>query len=129
LRTAPISAQPALRSTSLVYASVVRSLTETSFPDFVREKHAAAVLFDAEWDIDHRSAIRREMLVAEEALGDRANFGEVDSDECKELAKSIPILNVPSVVYFIKGTVMLILIGAEQNVRATLEHLLQSTPE
>jgi len=38
-----------------------------------------------------------------------------------KLAKSIPILNVPSVVYYRDGKLVAALIGAGQNVRLHLE--------
>ena len=73
----------------------MRVLTQADTETFLAEKPAAAIHFDASWDEDHRANTRRVMADAEQV-----NFGEVDCDRDPELAKSIPILNVPSVVYF-----------------------------
>jgi hypothetical protein len=59
------------------------------------EKRAAVIHFDANWDAKHRAITRDSMADAERVLAERVNFGEVDCDP--KLAKSIPILSVPSV--------------------------------
>jgi thioredoxin-like negative regulator of GroEL len=64
------------------------------------------------------------MADAEQVLGGRVNCGEVDCDSDPELAKSIPILNVPSVAYYRDGKLVGALIGAGQNVRLHLERVL-----
>ena len=61
------------------------------------------------------------MANADQVLAGRVNFGEVDCDNDPELAKSIPILNVPSVAYYWDGKLVGTLIGANQNVRLVLE--------
>jgi thioredoxin-like negative regulator of GroEL len=68
------------------------------------------------------------MLEAEEALVDQVNFGEVDCDRDRELAKSIPVLNVPTVAYYRDGGLIVALIGAQQNIRARLERVLRGEP-
>ena len=55
----------------------MRILTSAEFQSFVGANQAAAVHFDADWDIDYRPITRRLMLKAEEVLGDQVNFGEV----------------------------------------------------
>jgi hypothetical protein len=57
-------------------------------------------------------------------LGHRANFGEVDSDTDPELAKSIPVPNVPLVAYYRDGKLIGALVGAGQDVRAQIERTL-----
>jgi thioredoxin-like negative regulator of GroEL len=100
-------------------------LSSEEFKSFVEAKPAAAVHFDAEWDSRYRPVVHRRMLDAEEALADQVNFGEVHCESNPELAKSVPILNVPSVAYYRNGTLIAALIGAEQNVRARLERVLR----
>ena len=78
----------------------MRVPTQADIETFLAEKPAAAIHFDASWDEDHRANTRRVMADAEQVLAEHVNFGEVDCDRDPELAKSIPILNVPSVVYF-----------------------------
>jgi len=68
------------------------------------------------------------MADAEQVLADRVNSGEVDSDRDPELAKSIPILNVPQVAYYRDGKLVGALIGAGQNVRVHLERVLRGDP-
>jgi len=103
----------------------MRLLTSTDFQSFVEAKQAAAVHFDAEWDFAYRPVLRRRMREAEEVLADRVNFGEVDCDRSLDLAKSIPIPNVPLVAYYRNGELVAALIGAEQDVRARMERVLR----
>lgn len=99
-------------------------LDSAQFDSFVEGKPVAAVHFDAEWDSHHRAIMRQKMLEAEEVLGDRVNPGEFDCMSGPELAKSIPILNVPSVAYYGDGKLIAVLIGTQENVRALLERIL-----
>jgi hypothetical protein len=68
------------------------------------------------------------MADAEQVLAERANFGEVDCDSDPELAKSIPILNVPTVAYYRDGKLAGVLIGTNQDVRLHLERVLRGDP-
>lgn len=106
----------------------MRLLTSTDFQAFVAAKPAAAIHFDAEWDVSYRAVLRERMLEAEEALANEANFGEVDCDRNLELAKSIPLLNVPAVAYYRNGKFVAVIGRAKQNVRAHLERLLRDLP-
>jgi len=81
----------------------MRLLTVADIALFLAEKAAAAIHFDANWDARYRAVTRTAMADAEHLLADRANFGEVGCDNYPELAKSIPILNVPSVAYYRDG--------------------------
>jgi thioredoxin-like negative regulator of GroEL len=65
------------------------------------------------------------MLKAEKELGDRANFGEVDVDRDMELAKSLRLLNVPTVAYYRNGQLVALLTGCRQNVRSRLERVMR----
>ena len=75
--------------------------SKADFESFVAHKRAAAVHFDAAWDVDYRPVTRRRMLEAEEVLAEQVNFGEVDCQANPELATAAHILNVPSVAYYI----------------------------
>jgi thioredoxin-like negative regulator of GroEL len=109
-------------------ATIMRLLTRTDVESFVAAKQAAAIHFDAEWDRNHRTVVRRKMEEAEQVLGEQVNFGEVDCDLAPELAKSVPVLNVPSVVYYREGKLIAALVGAEQDVRDSLERILRGEP-
>ncbi len=102
----------------------MRMLTQSDVAAFVAEKPAAAIHFYAKWDA-HRSRTRSNMASAEESLADAANFGEVDCDLEPELAKSIPILNVPSVAYYRGGKLVGTVIGETQDVCLYLERVLR----
>src|ERR1700720_4700346 len=78
-------------------------LNSQQFESFIVAKRAAAVHFDAEWNGSYRAFMRRQMREAEASLREKVNFGEVDCDASPELAKSIPILNLPSVAYYAGG--------------------------
>jgi thioredoxin-like negative regulator of GroEL len=106
----------------------MRLVTQTDIAVFLAEKPAAAIHFDANWDAKYRAIIRSAMADAERVLADRANFGEVDCDRDPELAKSIPILNVPSVAYYRDGKLVGALIGAGQNIRVHLDRVLRGDP-
>jgi thioredoxin 1 len=103
----------------------MRLLTGGEFESFVAAKPAAAIHFDAAWDKTYRPIVRRKMENAKENLDEQVNFGEVDCDCDPELAKSIPVLNVPSVAYYRNGTLIRVLVGAEQNVQIHLERILR----
>ena len=106
----------------------MRALTQADIAFFLAEKPAAAIHFDANWDAKYRAVTRGAMADAEQVLAGRVNFGEVDCDSDPELAKSIPILNVPSVAYYRDGKLVGALIGAGQNVRLHLERVLRGDP-
>jgi thioredoxin-like negative regulator of GroEL len=95
----------------------MKQIESQHFPSFINAKRAAAVHFDAEWNESYRTLLRRRMRDAESSLGTEANFGEVDRDASPELARSIPILNVPSMAYYAEGKLIAVLAGAEQDVR------------
>jgi len=97
----------------------MRVLPQADIRFFLAEKPAAAIHFDAKWDATHRVVTRSAMADAEQVLAERANFGEVDCDSDPELAKSIPILNVPSVAYYRDGKPVGVLIGANQTCDST----------
>lgn len=104
---------------------MVQKLSADNYEDFVRQKRAAAVHFDADWDIDYRPITRRRMNDAAQALGEDVNFAEVDCDREAELARSLLVLNVPTVVYYIDGYLAGVLIGARQNILERLKRLLR----
>ena len=104
---------------------MIRQLTRANYESFVRQKRAAAVHFDAEWDVGHRTIIHLKMIEAAEVLAEHVNFGEVDCDREVELAKSIRVLNVPTVAYYVDGNLAGVLVGARQNILGRLERLLR----
>jgi thioredoxin-like negative regulator of GroEL len=89
---------------------------------------AAAIHVDANWNAKYRAVTRSAMADAEQVLAERVNFGEVDCDVDPELAKSVPIINLPSVAYYRNGMLVAALIGANQNVRLHLESILRGDP-
>jgi thioredoxin-like negative regulator of GroEL len=107
---------------------MMRLLTKTDAESFVAVKPASAVHFDAEWDERYRTILRGKMEEAEQVLGEQVNFGEVDCDLSPELAKAIPVVNVPSVAYYLDGKLIAALVGAEQDVLGNLERLLHGEP-
>lgn len=68
------------------------------------------------------------MAEAEAGLGELANFAEVDCDVEVELARLIPVTNVPLVAYFRDGRRVAALIGGGQNVRARVARVLRNEP-
>ena len=108
--------------------ATVQQLTAESYEAFIREKRAAAVHFDAEWDIGYRPITRRKMQEAEAALSEQANFGEVDCDREIPLAKSIGLVGVPAVAYYLDGVLVAVLLGVRQNVRGRVESLVRGEP-
>jgi hypothetical protein len=79
---------------------MVRLLKGEDYEEFVREKRAAAVHFDADWDVGYRPITRQRMREAEQVLAGEVNFGEIDVDRDIPLAKSIGLLGVPAVAYY-----------------------------
>ena len=103
----------------------MRLLNAPDIESFVMAKPAAAIHFDADWDKTYRTIVSRKMADAEAVLGRQVNFGEVDCDSNPEVARSIPVLNVPLVAYYRHGKLVASLIGAEQNVQVVLEQVLR----
>jgi thioredoxin-like negative regulator of GroEL len=68
------------------------------------------------------------MEEAEQVLGGQVNFGEVDCDLEPDLANAIPVVNIPSVAYYLGGKLKSALVGAGQDVLRNLEHLLRDEP-
>jgi thioredoxin-like negative regulator of GroEL len=106
----------------------MRLLAGTDIESFVTAKRAAAIHFDTEWDESYRTIVRGKMEDAERALGEQTPLGEVDCDSNLELAKSIPVLNVPLVAYYRNGRLVAALIGAQQNILGRLERVLRDQP-
>lgn len=104
---------------------MIRLLTNSDYEVFVRQKRAAAVHFDAEWDVSYRTITRLRMRAAADVLTEHVNFGEVDCDREVELAKSIRVLNLPTVAYYLDGNLVGVLVGARQNILGRLERLLR----
>ena len=104
---------------------MIHQLTSGNYEAFVQQKRVAAVHFDAAWDISYRPITRREMSEAAAVLAEHVNFGEVDCDRDPELPKSIRVLNLPAVAYYLDGNLAGIRIGARQNILAHLERLLR----
>jgi hypothetical protein len=65
------------------------------------------------------------MLDAQAALGGQVNLAEIDCDENAELARSIPVPNIPLVAYYRNGKLVAALVGGYQNVLARLERVLR----
>jgi thioredoxin-like negative regulator of GroEL len=103
----------------------MRFLTQTDFYAFVAAKLAAAIHFDAEWNISYQDSIRRKVKEAEQALGEHVSFGEVGCDRNPKLANSIYVLNVPLVAYYHNGKLVESRIGIDQDVRKNLERILR----
>ncbi len=103
----------------------MRLLTRTEVEAFILAKPAAAIHFDAEWNMNYRTIVRCKMEEAERTLRAQVNFGEVDVDLEPDLAKSVPVLNVPTVAYYRKGTLIAASVGTEQDVGGSLERILR----
>jgi Thioredoxin len=104
---------------------MIQKLSGDKYEAFVRQKRAAAVHFDADWDVGYRPIARRGMSDASGVLGEHVNFGEVDWDQEVELEKSLRVLSVPTVAYYLDGNLMGVLVGARQNILGRLERLLR----
>lgn len=104
---------------------MTRNLASDNYQDFIRQKRAAAVHFDADWDVGYRPVTRRKMSDAADVLGEVVNFGEVDWDREVELMKSLRVISVRTVAYYLEGNLVAVLPGARQNILGRLERLLQ----
>ena len=106
---------------------LIRKITSEQYAEFLAEKPVAAVHFDAAWD-KLGEMTQQSMMDAQEALGERVSFGEIDIDLNVPLCKSIPVWNVPLVAYYRDGKLVAALIGADQNVRGRVERVLNGQP-
>ena len=103
----------------------MRPLTSADFQSFIKAKRAAAIRFDAKWDVAHGPILQHRMQDAEQVFADEVNFGEVDCDVERELASSIPIVNVPTVAYYRHGKLTAALVGAQQDVAGRVARVLR----
>ena len=101
----------------------IRRVSEDDYESFLREKEYAVVLFDAPWDLGPGALIRPLFEKAAGAFGGRVNFGEVNTDEFMRV-RSIPVLNVPTVAYYNAGQLIAALVGAQQDVTARTQAML-----
>jgi thioredoxin-like negative regulator of GroEL len=111
-----------------IRGKTMQLLNPANYDSFVAAKATAVVHFDAEWDVSGRAVTRGKMAEAEQALGEQVNFGEVDCDRDTELARSIPVLNIPMVAYYRRGKLVAAIGGARQNVRGRLELVMRDQP-
>ena len=105
----------------------MRLATRDDFAHIIASAPVAAIHFDAAWD-GHRDATRAKMLEAQAAFVDRAAFAEVDVDKEGDLAKAIPVLNVPLVAYYRDGKLVAAKIGAGQDVLGRLQQVWRGEP-
>jgi thioredoxin-like negative regulator of GroEL len=99
-------------------------LTAANYNQFLAQHDVAVVLFDATWDVAGGVAIQERYSRAREELSDKVGFGEIDVDAESALAKAIPILNVPAVVYYRNGFKLATLIGSSQNIAARIRRVM-----
>lgn len=92
----------------------IEALTNESYEKFLAEREVALVLFYARWE--HYHPILRPLLeAAATEFNGRVNVGDVDVDACMDLAASVRIKNVPTVIYYGGGTLVESVIGVEPN--------------
>lgn len=117
------SAAPAVSEPAPVVPAP-RMLTAGEFPVFVASKPVVAIHFDASWNATARHGMRIKMAEARAVFGDQVAIAEVDCDAELELAKSIPVVNVPLVAYYRGGQIFSAVVGMH-DVHANLERLMQ----
>lgn len=105
----------------------MKLLTHAEYRDFIASKRVAAIHFEADWDIGKHDT-RKAMRDAVRLLGNEVAFAEVDVDLEPDLARSIPVGNVPLVAYYRDGRLVAALIGTGQNVRARVVRVLAGEP-
>jgi thioredoxin-like negative regulator of GroEL len=101
----------------------MRTLTRRDFASFVHSRPVAVIHVDAAWNT-YRDAFREKMLAAQARLKEFVAFAEVDSDSQPELCKSLHVANVPQVAYFREGRLAATVVGADQDVFALTQELL-----
>ena len=116
------------RSLTKVQDLMMRQLTTDDFASFIADHPVAVIHFDVPWDVGYRPGMRLEMKETSEVFSNGLDFAEVDCDAQHEIARAVPILNVPTVAYYRDGILVAALIGANQNVRARVERVLRNEP-
>jgi thioredoxin-like negative regulator of GroEL len=100
-------------------------VTRENYESFITEREFAVIHFDAEWDFGHRPHTRLLMTATAKLFPANVNFGEVDCDAESELAKSIPVCNVPLLAYFRRGQLVGALVGSYQNIAERLRRIMR----
>jgi thioredoxin-like negative regulator of GroEL len=106
----------------------MRKITTEEYEAFISEEPFAVVHFDAEWDHGYRPIACKRMIEAQVAFTQRVCFGEIDVDAAVDLARAIPILNVPTIAYYRHGELVAALIGADQNVKSRVDRMMRGEP-
>ena len=81
----------------------VRAISADEYESFLRGSEYVVLLFDASWNIATKEKFRPRFEAASETYSDRVVFGEIDCDDAVELARSIPIGNLPTVACTRRG--------------------------
>ena len=84
----------------------------------------AVILFDAEWDVGPGKVILHSFEGARKRYSQRIEFGFIDVDKQQEIAKSVGLLQVPSVAYFLSGGLLKLVAGANQDVTNCIKEIL-----
>jgi thioredoxin-like negative regulator of GroEL len=103
---------------------MVHQLTEKDFNDFISQREFAVIHFDAPWDVGYRPPMQLIMNKASEDFPE-VNFAEVDVDRDGDLARDLPVMNVPTVAYYRYGELVAALIGQQQNIEQRLCRLMR----
>jgi len=107
---------------------MIRRVSGQEYEAFLAERIWAVVLFDAPWDIGPGAMIRPRFERAQRAFGKQASFAQVNCDEEHDLARTLGLLNLPTVAYYRSGVLVAALIGAQQDVRARTSALIYEEP-
>ena len=99
-------------------------LSSATYRDFIERNEFGVVLFDAPWDVGGAKAIRPLLQSILQTYSDRVRFGEVDIDECQDVAASVRLLNIPTLGYYRGGNLTGLFIGQAQDVSARIAALL-----
>ncbi|MDR3620979.1 MAG: protein disulfide isomerase family protein [Paludisphaera borealis] len=105
----------------------IRAISADEFESFLRESEYAVVLFDASWNAASKEEFRPRFEAASETYADRVVFGEIDCDDSVEIARSVPIVNLPTVAYYRRGGLIAALVGY-QNVTSLAQALIEGKP-
>ncbi len=105
----------------------IRAISADEFESFLRESEYAVVLFDASWNVASKEKFWPRFEAASETYTGRVVFGEIDCDISPQIARSIPIANLPAVAYYRHAGLITALIGY-QDVASLTEALVDGRP-
>jgi hypothetical protein len=97
-------------------------LTESQLKLLLLNKPYSVIHIDADWD-NYRFKVEKQIESIKAQFEAEVNFGYIDCDQEQNYAKSVGLLNTPSIAYYHKEELVSVIIGVNQDIKQNIEDL------